>query len=86
VSDDEILDDYVKSDSAYRDLNDKKAMVGALEQIDLDPDRFLCAPREVMMATLKIIRDRYGDVNTYLDGIGFGPSWRERLKRALTED
>ena len=61
-------------------------MVGALNQIDLDPDVFLCAPPEVMEETLKVLREKYGGVESYLDSIGFGPNWRQRLREALTED
>lgn len=33
VPDSAIVDDYAESDSAYRDLNDRQAMVGALAQV-----------------------------------------------------
>jgi hypothetical protein len=33
ASDEQILDDYELSDSAYRDMNNKRAMVAALSQV-----------------------------------------------------
>ena len=33
ASDEEIVADYVLSDSAYKDINDKKAMVASLKQV-----------------------------------------------------
>jgi protein tyrosine/serine phosphatase len=33
-SDEEIIADYVLSDSAYKDINDKKAMVASLQQVE----------------------------------------------------
>jgi hypothetical protein len=34
VSDEEIVADYILSDSAYKDINDKKAMVASLKQVN----------------------------------------------------
>jgi protein-tyrosine phosphatase len=53
-----ILDDYTLSDDAYAQLEDKAAMVGALEQHDLDADTFLRAPRSVMESTLQLLQVR----------------------------
>ncbi|CAM9440390.1 unnamed protein product [Discosporangium mesarthrocarpum] len=83
VSDEAILDDYVLSDSAYQELGDKDAMVGALAQRDIDPDTFLCAPRFVMEETLACVRRKHGSVEGYLDSIGFDESWRQRLRESL---
>ena len=33
-----IAEDYVLSDTAYEDLNEEKALVGALEQVRKDPE------------------------------------------------
>jgi hypothetical protein len=41
ASDEEILEDYVHSDSAYADINDKKAMVASLKQVKNSDDCFL---------------------------------------------
>jgi protein tyrosine/serine phosphatase len=51
-----ILDDYTLSDDAYAQLEDKAAMVGALQQHDLDADTFLRAPRSVMESTLQLLQ------------------------------
>jgi len=85
AGDGEIVADYTLSDSAYRDLNDRKAMVGALQQEDLDPDKFLCAPAYVMEDTLRCLETQYGSVDGYLDSIGFDEKWRSKLRKALTD-
>ncbi|CAM9735002.1 unnamed protein product [Ascophyllum nodosum] len=83
VPDEAIVDDYARSESAYKELGDQDAMVGALAQEDLDPDIFLGAPRYVMEHILRFIRERYGSVEGYLDSIGFDAGWRQRLRDAL---
>lgn len=80
-----IINDYVLSDSVYADLNDKDAMVGALQQQQLDPERFLRAPRSVMDATMDLLIKEYGGAEAYMDKIGFGPEDRARLRHALCE-
>ncbi|CAN0145223.1 unnamed protein product [Ectocarpus sp. 13 AM-2016] len=83
VPDEAIVDDYAKSDSAYKQLADRDAMVGALAQQDLDPDTFLGAPPHVMEGVLRFIRVKYGSIDDYLDSIGFDAEWRARLRSAL---
>ena len=39
ASDEQIVADYVLSDSAYKDINDKKAMVASLKQVLAEPSR-----------------------------------------------
>jgi len=85
VDDESIVNDYVISDSVYADLNDKDAMVGALQQQQLDPERFLRAPRSVMESTMRLLREEYGGPEAYLDKIGFGPDDRQRLRSALCD-
>ena len=83
VPDEAIVEDYSLSANVYAEMNDHKAMVGALSQRNLDPKTFLGAPPQVMRDTLVAIRENYGDVEGYLDFIGFGPDKREQLKKAL---
>ena len=83
VDDEAIVADYVKSDNAYRDLNDKKAMVGALEQHNLDPDLFLVAPEYVARGVLEAVNEEYGGIEAYLDSIGFDAAWRLKLRDAM---
>lgn len=83
VPDEAIVEDYSLSANVYAEMNDHKAMVGALSQRNLDPKTFLGAPPDVMRATLEAIRENYGDVEGYLDFIGFGPEKRAQLKKAL---
>ena len=85
TSDDDIVEDYSLSANVYAEMNDHKAMVGALSQRNLDAKTFLGAPPQVMKDTLDNIRNNYGSVEEYLDFIGFGEESRERLKYALTE-
>ena len=54
-------------------------------QNNLDPEKFLRAPREVIDHTLTYIEKRYGSVNDYLDSIGFTEEKRAKLKAALTQ-
>ena len=84
VPDDAIVEDYSLSANVYAEMNDHKAMVGALSQRSLDAKTFLGAPPEVMRDTLENIRNTYGSVEGYLDFIGFDEESRERLKYALT--
>lgn len=86
ISDIEIIRDYEHSDSAYRDINNKKAMVAALSQDDLDPDIFLRAKGPVMADILKHVRTRYGSVEGFLDENDFGHEWRELLRKVMLKD
>jgi protein tyrosine/serine phosphatase len=86
VPDEEIVQDYTLSANVYAEMNDHKAMVGALSQRNLDPKTFLGAPPQVMRDTLEAIREDYGSVEGYMEWIGFGPEKQEKLRKALTED
>lgn len=79
----DIVEDYSLSANVYAEINDHKAMVGALSQRNLNPKTFLGAPPKVMEETLISIKDNYGSVEGYLDWIGFGQEQREKLKAAL---
>mmetsp|Transcript_60029 Transcript_60029/g.72142 ORF Transcript_60029/g.72142 Transcript_60029/m.72142 type:complete len:412 (+) Transcript_60029:201-1436(+) len=79
----DIVEDYSLSANVYAQINDHKAMVGALSQRNLNPKTFLGAPPKVMEETLISIKDNYGSVEGYLDWIGFGQEQREKLKAAL---
>mmetsp|Transcript_42469 Transcript_42469/g.48253 ORF Transcript_42469/g.48253 Transcript_42469/m.48253 type:complete len:420 (+) Transcript_42469:129-1388(+) len=86
VSDEEIVQDYMLSANVYSEMNDHKAMVGALSQRNLNPKTFLGAPPQVMRDTLESIREEYGSVEEYMEWIGFGYDKQEKLKIALMED
>lgn len=81
-----IINDYVISDSVYADLDDKDAMVGALQQQQLDPERFLRAPRNVMETTMDLLYREYGGAEKYMDRIGFNSEDRMRLRAALCDE
>jgi hypothetical protein len=49
-------------------------------QVDVDPDTFLRAKPEVMLATIEYIRSSYGSIDAYLDQFGFDESWRKQLR------
>uniref|UniRef100_A0A6V2N8A0 Tyrosine specific protein phosphatases domain-containing protein n=1 Tax=Ditylum brightwellii TaxID=49249 RepID=A0A6V2N8A0_9STRA len=83
VPDEDIVEDYSLSANVYAEMNDHKAMVGALSQRNLDPKTFLGAPPSVMRDTLAGVRETYGSVDGYLDYIGFGEESRKKLKEAL---
>lgn len=86
VPDEEIVQDYTLSANVYAQMNDHKAMVGALSQRSLNPKTFLGAPPQVMRDTLEAIREDYGSVEGYMTWIGFGPEKQEQLRKALTEE
>jgi len=81
----DIVEDYTLSANVYAEMNDHKAMVGALSQRNLDPKTFLGAPASVMRDTLQAINENYGSVEGYCDWIGFGPEQREKLRQACME-
>ena len=85
ADDESIVEDYSLSANVYAEMNDHKAMVGALSQRNLDAKTFLGAPPQVMKDTLTNIRRDYGSVEKYLDYIGFDEESRQRLIRALTQ-
>lgn len=84
VPEKEIVEDYSLSANVYAEMDDHKAMVGALSQRNLDPKTFLGAPPKVMRDTIKGIRQNYGSLEAYLDFIGFNQEKRDRLKQVLT--
>lgn len=86
VSDEDIVEDYALSANVYAEMNDHKAMVGALSQRNLDPKTFLGAPPQVMRDTLRAINETYGSVPEYCNWIGFGPEKQEKLRRACMEE
>ena len=83
AADKDIVEDYSLSANVYAEINDHKAMVGALSQRNLDAKTFLTAPPEVMQQTLDTLRKNYGSIEGYLDEIGFDESDRLRLIDAL---
>ena len=85
ADDESIVEDYSLSANVYAEMNDHKAMVGALSQRNLDAKTFLGAPPQVMKDTLTNIRKEYGSVEKYLDYIGFDEESRQRLIRAVTQ-
>jgi hypothetical protein len=57
----------------------------AVRQNNLDPEKFLRAPRYVIEHALAYINRRYGSVEDYLDSIGFTADRRDALRKALME-
>jgi len=85
VDDEDIIEDYSLSANVYAEMNDHKAMVGALSQRSLDAKTFLGAPPEVMRETLKNINEKWGSVEGYLNWIGFDEEDRKQLKAACLD-
>jgi protein tyrosine/serine phosphatase len=83
VESESIVEDYSLSATAYSDLDDGNALVGALSQRDLDPEVFLGAPPEVMREVLHDLAEQYGSVSAYATWIGFGPEKQQKLREAL---
>lgn len=53
-------------------------------QNNLDPEKFLRAPRYVIEQTFTYIKKKYGSTEGYLDEIGFDEEKRKKLKEVLT--
>jgi protein tyrosine/serine phosphatase len=85
VEAEDIVEDYTLSANVYAELNDHRAMVGALSQRDLNPKTFLGAPASVMRDTLADIEAEYGSVEGYCNWIGFGPEQQQKLRDAVTK-
>ncbi|GFH61476.1 hypothetical protein CTEN210_17952 [Chaetoceros tenuissimus] len=85
VQEEDIVEDYSLSANVYAEMDDHKAMVGALSQRSLDAKTFLGAPPQVMKDTLKNINEKWGSVEGYLDWIGFDEEDRDQLKHALMD-
>lgn len=82
VSDDEIVDDYNKSD-AMRASSASEAMKPRRKG-RLDRNVFAGSPREACLGALAFVRTKYGSVSPgYLDYIGFDQSWRDRFRLAI---
>ena len=86
VSIDDIVEDYSLSANVYAEMNDHKAMVGALQQRHLDAQRFLDAPPQVMKDTLIAIKDQFGSIEDYCEWIGFTAEQQQKLRRAIMKD
>jgi hypothetical protein len=86
VPDEDIVEDYSLSANVYAEMNDHKAMVGALSQRNLDAKTFLGAPPAVMRDTLLNIQSSFGSVEGYLDYIGFCEEDRKELRSALLDE
>jgi protein tyrosine/serine phosphatase len=84
ASDEEIVDDYIMSDTAYKGLNDSNAMVVSLKQIDVDPETFLRAKPHVIKETMEYLRENYQSIDHYLDLHGFDESWRQKLRKSMS--
>ena len=85
VEPEDIVEDYTLSANVYAEMNDHKAMVGALSQRNLDPKTFLGAPPHVMREILQSIEEDYGSVQEYCNWIGFGPEMQAKLVEACTQ-
>lgn len=83
VSIDHIVEDYSLSANVYAEMNDHKAMVGALSQRNLDPKTFLGAPPQVMKDTLLAIKHQFGSVEEYCNWIGFTSEKQQQLRNAI---
>jgi hypothetical protein len=88
LSDEDIIDDYFKSDVMRKEDTTLAAAVAETRQ--RPPPRgkvnqrvMAGAPRHAMRETLIFIRGKYGSVAPgYLDAIGFDTSWRLRFHEA----
>jgi Tyrosine phosphatase family len=87
VSDDEIIDDYFRSNESFQKKKDSSSSAGvAATKGKLDRSIFSGTNRQAMITTLAFLRSKYGSVSPgYLDDIGFDDDWRRRLVAVLTQ-
>ena len=81
LGDDEIVSDYFESNQ----LREASAALDTVRKTGrLDRNVFSGTNRQAMVDTLRFLRTKYGSVSPgYLDAIGFGAPWRERLLDVL---
>ena len=90
VSDEEIIEDYYKS-NIMRKTSSSAAANQGMQQGEqqkrrgkLDRAFFSGTNREAIIETLEYLRATYGSIAPgYLDAIGFDSSWRQRLVKVL---
>jgi Tyrosine phosphatase family len=86
VSDDEIIDDYFRSNESFQKKKDSSSAGAAATKGKLDRSIFSGTNRQAMITTLEFLRSKYGSVSPgYLDDIGFDDDWRRRLVAVLTQ-
>jgi Tyrosine phosphatase family len=88
VSDDEIIDDYFRSNESFQKKkgSSSSAAAAAAAKGKLDRSIFSGTNRQAMITTLEFLRSKYGSVSPgYLDDIGFDDDWRRRLVAVLTQ-
>ena len=84
MSDEEIVEDYHKSDGMRASPVAK--VMKPQRKGKLDRNVFAGSPREACVGALDFIRTKYGTVSPgYLDSIGFDLSWRQRFQLATQE-
>jgi hypothetical protein len=83
LSDDQIVEDYHKSNDMASGSAAAADIAKPRRKGKLDRNAFSGAPRQAMIDTLTLLRDRYESIDGYLDFIGFGASWRDRFQRSL---
>jgi hypothetical protein len=88
LSDEDIVDDYFKSDVMRKDDTSPSAAAETVKQQrgKLNKRVMSGAPRHAMRETLTFVRGRYGSVAPgYLDAIGFDASWRLRFQGGMIQ-
>ena len=81
ISQDAIDHDYRLSDAAL--LPEKELRLAEIREVGLTDD-FGVTSKELVARTIEHLDVRYGGVEGYLNGIGFGQSERENLKELLS--
>ncbi|KAK4193000.1 protein-tyrosine phosphatase-like protein [Podospora australis] len=72
--------DYSLTDAALQP--EKEARLAEVREIGLS-DEFVNTTPGLVSATIEYLDERYGGLESYLDGIGFGKAEREMLREAL---
>jgi len=83
VDEEDIFEDYAKSTEGLKKVQPK--LIEELSRNGLDPT-FAATPAEVMRETFEYIKTKYGSLEEYFDGIGFGEQQRQLLKMILVDE
>eukprot|EP00282_Hemiselmis_andersenii_P047149 CAMPEP_0172090716 /NCGR_PEP_ID=MMETSP1043-20130122/24517_1 /TAXON_ID=464988 /ORGANISM="Hemiselmis andersenii, Strain CCMP441" /LENGTH=314 /DNA_ID=CAMNT_0012753309 /DNA_START=72 /DNA_END=1017 /DNA_ORIENTATION=+ len=81
ASRDEIREDFKRSANGLAHV--RAEVMASLEKRGLDPEEFISARAELVDDVFEYLDFKYGSADAYLDAIGFGAEWREKLREVI---
>eukprot|EP00285_Hemiselmis_virescens_P006524 CAMPEP_0173378690 /NCGR_PEP_ID=MMETSP1356-20130122/1814_1 /TAXON_ID=77927 ORGANISM="Hemiselmis virescens, Strain PCC157" /NCGR_SAMPLE_ID=MMETSP1356 /ASSEMBLY_ACC=CAM_ASM_000847 /LENGTH=325 /DNA_ID=CAMNT_0014331837 /DNA_START=80 /DNA_END=1057 /DNA_ORIENTATION=- len=81
ASRDQIREDFKRSAEGLAKV--KADVMQSLEKKGLDPEEFISARAEIVDEAFEYLDAKYGGVDEYLDSIGFGAEWRDKLAQVI---